>query len=307
MDVVSDLLRAVRFSSAFYCLLRGEAPWGLDIPSTETANFHVMRSGECCLRTESREVRLSEGDVALVARGLAHAVADEASSPTVPVHEVAADAATSGTYRLDLGGGGTRAELMCGKLSYRTEIWGALAMSLPAVVVVRPGDNSTRFRHLVEAARSELIRPDVGAEAVLTRLGDLILVELIRAYLTGAPPDKETGVLAGIRNPETAPVLSAIHREPGRGWTLDRMAAIAMMSRSSFTERFRATVGVSPGEYVRRMRIARAAALLEETGSTIDWIAREVGYGSASALGKAFRGTVGLAPGRYRARSRNPG
>ena len=61
------------------------------------------------------------------------------------------------------------------------------------------------------------------------------------------------------------------------------MAVEAGMSRTSFANAFRETVGVTPGAYLQAWRVGIAQDLLEE-GRQLKHIAAEVGYSGEAAL-----------------------
>jgi AraC-like DNA-binding protein len=72
------------------------------------------------------------------------------------------------------------------------------------------------------------------------------------------------------------------------------------MSRSSFAARFKALVGQSPGDYALGWKMLKAKEALQDPRKTIDQIAHDHGYGSASAFSRAFRETLGLRPSEAR-------
>lgn len=77
---------------------------------------------------------------------------------------------------------------------------------------------------------------------------------------------------------------------------VDRKAA---MSRSGFHERFQNAVGMAPMEYLKSWRLALAKSLPRKREASVGEIARQVGYGSASAFSVAFLREVGVSPARY--------
>ncbi len=81
---------------------------------------------------------------------------------------------------------------------------------------------------------------------------------------------------------------------------LDRLAAVACLSRFHFSRLFSAYRGVSPMEELARMRIERAAEILRFGGQRVADVAFACGYGSLSAFQAAFKARTGLAPGTYR-------
>jgi transcriptional regulator GlxA family with amidase domain len=94
-----------------------------------------------------------------------------------------------------------------------------------------------------------------------------------------------------------------------RAWVLDRlgepvdlttMAAQARMSVRTFSRRFRAETGLTPGAWLIQQRVAHARHLLETTDLSVDQVARRAGLGSAASLRQHLRTTIGVAPLAYR-------
>lgn len=79
------------------------------------------------------------------------------------------------------------------------------------------------------------------------------------------------------------------------------LAAQARMSVRTFTRRFRAETGVSPGQWVTQQRLDRARHLLETTDLAVDVVARRSGFGTGAALRQQMGAALGVAPGAYRA------
>ncbi|RKT24936.1 AraC family transcriptional regulator /AraC family transcriptional regulator with amidase-like domain [Paraburkholderia sp. RAU2J] len=75
--------------------------------------------------------------------------------------------------------------------------------------------------------------------------------------------------------------------------TLDTLAGRALMSRRTFTRRFRLATGTTVGAWLLAQRLARAQQLLESTDASVEAIAGNAGFGSAASLrqhfGEAFR------------------
>jgi AraC-like DNA-binding protein len=102
-----------------------------------------------------------------------------------------------------------------------------------------------------------------------------------------------------------AGVLRAVHSDVQAGWTVAELAKRAGMSRSAFAARFGQTVGCAPIEYVARWRMALAQNALSRGGVSLDHLATEVGYESASAFSTAFRRRIGCSPGVFARAHRN--
>ena len=73
------------------------------------------------------------------------------------------------------------------------------------------------------------------------------------------------------------------------------------MSRSAFADHFTSAFGQSPIEFLKQVRLYRAARLLEATNLPIKAVAKSVGYESRSYFSRAFRAVYGVDPTEYRA------
>jgi AraC-like DNA-binding protein len=138
-----------------------------------------------------------------------------------------------------------------------------------------------------------------GADEVLTRLAELMFIEVLRRYLDDLPPG-QTGWLAGLRDDVVGRVLTLLHARPGHPWTLEELAREAASSRSSVALRFAQLVGQPPMQYLAQWRMQVAANLLAQSGAKVATIGAEVGYDSEAAFSRAFKKATGLAPGAWR-------
>ncbi|HEU4976189.1 MAG TPA: DJ-1/PfpI family protein [Baekduia sp.] len=82
------------------------------------------------------------------------------------------------------------------------------------------------------------------------------------------------------------------------------LAARACLSERHFARAFRAETGVTPAEYVERLRVERARALLED-GQPVDAAALAAGFASGEVLRRAFHRRLGVGPAAYRERFRS--
>ena len=75
------------------------------------------------------------------------------------------------------------------------------------------------------------------------------------------------------------------------------------MSRSAFAQDFKAAVGVTPMEFVARVRLSLARRMLASTMRPVEAIAAEVGFGSRSHFSRVFRECYGTDPSTFRRRN----
>ncbi len=88
---------------------------------------------------------------------------------------------------------------------------------------------------------------------------------------------------------------------------LDRLAAVAGLSKFHFLRLFRSTYGVTPGEYVSQRRIERAQDLLRATGLSVTEVCHAVGFTSLGSFSSRFRTVVGETPSQFQARYASAG
>jgi len=74
---------------------------------------------------------------------------------------------------------------------------------------------------------------------------------------------------------------------------------VAALSRSAFFARFNRTVGLPPMAYLLTWRMALARKLLRDHTRSIEEVAEQTGYRSASAFSVAFARHTGVPPARY--------
>ncbi len=91
-----------------------------------------------------------------------------------------------------------------------------------------------------------------------------------------------------------------IEREPGNGLTLGRLAREAGLSPYHFLRTFERTTGVTPHQYVLRMRLREAAVQLAAGQAKVLDIALDSGFGDVSNFNRTFRAEFGVSPRLYR-------
>lgn len=86
--------------------------------------------------------------------------------------------------------------------------------------------------------------------------------------------------------------------------SLERAASVAAFSSFHFHRIFRALVGESLREHVRRLRLERAAQHLKRLTTPVTDVAFDAGFESHEAFTRAFRAMFGVPPSEYRAAHR---
>jgi len=123
------------------------------------------------------------------------------------------------------------------------------------------------------------------------------------------PPHRDGGQAQFLERPvhklergSLSELMDKARRRLDKPLRIAELARLAAMSERTFMRRFRAATGMSPGDWITRMRVDRARELLESTALSIDRIASRTGLGTSTTLRHHFRRKVGVSPLEYRRR-----
>jgi AraC-like DNA-binding protein len=305
-DPLSDVLRAVRLDGAFFYAVQASEPWSVEavaakeltprvLPGAEhLISYHILTTGHCWGGLSGAEaVKLAPGDVIVFPHGDAHVMSSDPKLRSVP--------ATPGRFpeTVTLGEGGEIATtLVCGFLGCDRRPFNPLVSTLPRQLHL-PGLSSGWLQSFARQVVEESQARRVGADSVLTRLAELMFVEVLRRYVETLPPGQQ-GWLAGLRDDAVGRALGLLHGTPAHPWTLDELAAGVAMSRSAFADRFTTLVGQPPMQYLAQWRMQLAARRLATGNAKIAALAEEVGYESEEAFSRAFKRLMGVSPAAWR-------
>lgn len=299
--MLTETLTDFGMSGVFYAVSELRAPWGMAIPPLPgTVVFHLVTAGEMVLEVDGESLWLSAGDMALVPTGLGHTIRDAPASEAVPLFDLPRVEVGERYERISIPGPGPAAELVCGAVSFSGLGVARLLRSLPSILPAGHGGDSgdaAWMRAAFDVIGAESRSPRPGSDVVTARLADVLVVQVVRAWLESGEQDR--GWVAGLRDPQIGTALAAFHADPGAAWTLASLADEAGMSRSAFADRFRATLGEPAMSYVTAWRMDLAARLVRERGLSLARIAQRVGYQSEAAFNRAFRRAHHLTPGAY--------
>jgi AraC-like DNA-binding protein len=317
-DVLSEVLRAVRLTSALFFDNAGYAPWVATTPTVadvahfvmpraeHVIPFHIVTAGSCWVSLvddPSSAVLLREGDAVLFPGGDEHSLGsspDLRDQPRLEDWNVA-DQPLPVTYVLNGGEGRVEAcHFVCGFLGCDARPFNPLLAALPRMLRARTSESTQRLLvSLVGKAIAETRGRGAGSDSALTKVAELMFVEVIRWHMDNLPADA-VGWLAALRDRHVGAALRLMHSRPAEPWTIESLARNVGLSRSRFAERFTAHLGTSPIQYLGRWRIQLASRLLEQQGANVARVAAEVGYASEEAFQRAFKKLIGMPPGAWR-------
>jgi AraC-like DNA-binding protein len=315
MDVLSDVLAAVRLTGAIFFDSTFHSQWVAQAPRASTIAhrvmphaqyvfyFHTLLEGSCWAELTEyplKPVRLAAGDVIAFPMDDPHVLSSTIGMRARPelaiyVHPVDRQL----PYVINEGSGEETCRFVCGYLGCDIRPYNPFIQSLPRVLHGGGAARQAWLSSLLTHAVSETARQNAGGETVLAKLAELLFIEVVRQHIDGLPLDAK-GWFSGLRNPQIGHALRLIHGRPAEDWTIERLAHAVGHSRSVFAERFSHFAGVTPIQYLARWRMQLAARRLEMPGISVAQAGAEVGYESEAAFARAFKKIVGTPPGSWR-------
>lgn len=305
MDILAEILSVTHAGNALIGQAALPAPWGLDVDANVQAAVHIVQRGSCWLRMngENKPRQLLQGDLVLVSGGTRHTLCDQPSTPAEPYKQALAKAQKRmrRTHAPK-----PSAILLCAEYRFEQEGPHPLLSVLPRLIHVSADVSAadSALQTLVRLLVLEGAQRRTGAELVIPRLIDSLLVFIVRQWLD-EQPEGGAGWFGALRDPQIGQALALMHERPELRWTLNELARRTSQSRATFARRFLRLVGEPPLTYMTRWRMSLAMQLLRTTELSLETIAERIGYESATALGKAFTRNLGITPGRYR-KSKHP-
>lgn len=313
-DLIGELLHGMRLTGLDYRRIEIAPPFGLAFGretgdgvghGTGHGNFHFVARGPLLLRiADGSLLALATGDALLLPRGGPHAllsapgVAERGimTYPTAPLcgSVEAVEACPDGVCRSD------DRVIFSGCMAFDLGGMHPLVELMPEVMHV--GTLLDRYPELppmLAAMAREACERRAGFAGILARLAEVVAASVVRGWVECGCGDA-TGWVAALRDPRLGRALAAMHREPGRDWTVAHLAAEAGTSRSVFAERFLAATGMTPLRYVTELRMRLATQWIGRDRMPIDVAAERLGYASQAAFSRAYKRLRGQPPGAAR-------
>lgn len=296
-DPLSEILSLLKPKSYAFRGIDAAGHWAIDFPTAGGLRCYALQSGECWLHVEGQDapLRLEAGDCVLLPGGQAFRFGSDAASPPLDARQVF-EAVEAGDVAVINGGGNCSG--VGGYFTFAGGHADFLLNLLPTVVHFRRDIDRAAPSGSVERLTQELRRPQPGGALIAEHLAQMLLIQALRMHLMEGA-GHQTGWLFALADKQLSLAMSAMHGDLGRRWTLQALANVAGMSRSSFAARFTATVGEPAMEYLTRWRMLIAADRLENAGGQIAVLAPTLGYESESAFGAAFKRVMGCSPRRF--------
>lgn len=305
-DPASELLLGMRLFGVQYRRIEVARPFGVSFGSAPgRAQFHFIGRGPVLLRTEDGMLfPLQTGDALLMPQGRAHTLL---SSDDVPCRDITAFQATPLCDSVKdihpdcpVATSADGALIFSGCMEFELGGMQPLVTSMPEVMLVGTLlDKYPELPPILDAMERESLAKRAGFAGILARLADVVAAIIVRGWVECGCGDA-TGWVQALRDPRLGKAIVALHRDPGRNWTVAELAAEMGSSRSVFAERFLAVTGMTPVRYLTELRMRLAAQWIGRDREPIETVAFRLGYGSLAAFSRAFKRIVGTPPGAVR-------
>jgi AraC-like DNA-binding protein len=315
MDAISEILSGVKLSGAVFFSAEFSAPWGFHAPPSKvTAEqvapraahlvlYHLLVDGTAFVEMEDgQSLVLAPGDIVIFPQGDPHhMMSEKGARRPFPDYGITPKVKARDLSPLRAGGGGAVSRFVCGYMTCDPHLSRPILNGLPPVFKVNVRADASglwlesSILHLVE----ESVSGRVGSEVMLAKLSEALFVDTLRRYVDGLP-DRQSGWLAGARDPVVGKSLALLHSRVAHPWTIADLADEVGISRSALVERFSRYLSEPPMAYLTRWRLQLAAETLKKTSRGVAEIATDIGYQSEAAFSRAFSREFGQPPGRYR-------
>ncbi len=284
----------VRIENFFICQVCPGWRLTFDPEPAETVHYVLMGAGALRIAA-ARPLPLRQDSFLILPRGLAHGF-EPVGGATREIRKRIQPPLQDEVPIIRAGDGHGCLMTACGTVIVTYGGTVGLFEHLKEPIVESFSDNEA-LRGQFQRVLAELAAPTVGTGALTESLLKQCLIVLLRRQFktNGAAP-----WLAALGDERLAHAVTAMLERPAEAFTLEHLAGIAGMSRSAFAKHFAATFGRPPFEFLKEVRLRRAARLLEATDLPIKAIASNVGYASRSYFSRAFRSLYGVDPATFR-------
>lgn len=192
------------------------------------------------------------------------------------------------------------ANLVCANVGFEGAQANPIVKALPESLCF-PIKSLSHCQQIIDLLFAEANASNCGKQVILDRLFEILLVQLLRELMESGTI--KVGMLAGLSDAKLKRAIVAMHDNPHIDWTVEKLAAEALMSRTPFANLFREKVGETPVKYLQRWRIGLVQKWLK-SGQSLRLITEEAGYKSESALSRAFKNQCGMSPREWLSNSR---
>ena len=295
---IEKLLDGLMVEVEPFVICRTGADSKLELPAAEFPTLHYVIAGSGTIHMHQKpDIPLSAGDMIIQPGGIAQQLSgSDNDDENLPVAQkclpLSLGMQEKGSY-IDEGG----IVMACSSVRASYQKVHGLFDYLHEPIMAHTND-SDDISQVVTLLLKEMADPKPGSHAMISLLMTQCLVFVLRQYCGSG--NCQVPWLSALDDPQLSKSLEQMIDEPGRRFSLELLAEIAGMSRSSFSQRFKDAFGRSAMDFLKELRLQKAAELLRNTQRPIKSIADQVGFESRSHFSQSFTGYFGQSPAEFR-------
>ena len=237
MDILAEVLDRIRLGGTVLFHFELGHPWSLALPERPYALFHYLSRGSATLALEQgRELRMREGDFVVITRGEPHVIYSDRRTKPFPIMELDRPPAHLGVVRHG-GSAQPLSTMICGNFTLSRSSRSSVMELLPPVLLLKPTADGDWLEAILQRMVDESARERPGQRVALSRLTEVLFVEVLRSWIKSLGPG-EGGWLGAMADPHIGRALQLIHERPDRPWTLRDLGQSVGLGRSAFSARF---------------------------------------------------------------------
>ena len=242
-------------------------------------------------QAEHLELEADAAHILIVTEGALHIESHDQATRILDAGDLAL--LPRGTGDLRLVAAAAPATVVVCRFWFDPESLRSMVFALPRCIHIARAEGAGWVEGIVHFLLIETDDVQPGAALMISRLIDLVV---IRALRTWVQQGQSSGWLGGLSDARIARAVKAIHEQPMQRWSIESLARLAGMSRSSFCARFTALVGRSPLRYHNEWRLGLARDMLARRSARVGEVGLCIGYESEAAFSRAYKALFGHSP-----------
>ena len=172
---------------------------------------------------------------------------------------------------------------------------------IPVILLTAMTTEEEQLRGLEKGADDYIVKP-VRFEIMLSRVRNLLTRRAPAKQVVVLPPPADTGALLSADEKFMQKALEIVEKNLSNpGFSVEELSRELFMNRVSVYRRIYAITGQPPIEFIRGVRLQRAAHLLTQTEMNVTEVAYEVGFNNPKYFTKYFKMTYNMLPSAYAA------
>lgn len=306
MNDILNPFAAIEIDRVFLSRAELSKPWGIEIPPMPNVLlFHLVVEGEAWIQFQGKKksYKISKGQLSLIPHGRSHNFFDGTCKKITPLFNIHRDEITNHYEILKHGGKGKKSLTLCGAIKLNHPLSQLFLKGLPDIIAIKEWSKEEHdwtkicFDRIFKEAKKQAF----ASKEIIMHLSEVLVFEAVRNWFT--QNDSQQSLTKAMTDERIIRVINNVQKDPSIKWTTMKMAKIAGMSRSAFTERFTKLLGSPPSHFVRDLKINLAEKYFRIENLSIGEASHRLGYESEAAFARAYKRVKGISPGRIKGKT----